>query len=55
MAFVGPTVSLRGEWKDSETIYQNQIAATLCRSLNIDYSENNPNAGNPVARLFAIR
>lgn len=53
MAFVSPEVALRGEWKDTETIYQNQIAATLCRFLNIDYSENNPYAGKTVTRLFA--
>jgi len=53
MAFVSPQVSLRGEWKDAEPVYQNQIAATLCRFMNLDYSEQNPNAGKPVAKLFA--
>lgn len=53
MAFISPDTTLRGEWRDSETIYQNQVAATLCRFLNIDYSEQNPNAGKAVARLFA--
>ncbi len=53
MAFISPGVALRGEWKDTETIYQDQIAATLCRFLNIDYSENNPSAGKPIAGLFA--
>ena len=53
MAFISPDVQLRGEWKSAETIYQNQVAATLCRWLNIDYSENNPQAGKPVARLFS--
>jgi hypothetical protein len=52
MAVISPDVPLRGEWRDTETIYQNQIAATLCRFLRIDYSENNPNAGKPIARLF---
>jgi hypothetical protein len=53
MAFISPDVALRGEWKNTETIYQNQVAATLCRFLNLDYSENNPQAGKPVARLFS--
>ena len=53
MAFVSPDSQLRGEWKNAETIYQNQAAATLCRWLNLDYSENNPQAGKPVARLFS--
>lgn len=52
MAFVSPDSKLRGEWKNTETIYQNQVAATLCRLLNLDYSENNPQAGKPIARLF---
>lgn len=53
MAFVSPESALRGEWKNTETIYQNQVAATLCRLLNFDYSENNPQAGKPIARLFS--
>ncbi|HWC76995.1 MAG TPA: hypothetical protein VG778_06005 [Blastocatellia bacterium] len=52
LATISPDSALRGEWKNAETIYQNQVAATLCRFLNIDYSENNPNAGRPVMRLF---
>ncbi|MGE0884141.1 MAG: phosphoglyceromutase [Blastocatellales bacterium] len=55
MAFISPDVPLRGEWKSTETIYQNQVAATLCRFLNLDYSENNPQAGKPVARLFSSK
>ena len=49
MAFVSPDSNLRGEWKNTPTIYQNQAAATLCRWLNIDYSENNSQAGKPIA------
>src|SRR5581483_75984 len=52
MAFISPDVALRGEWRNTETIYQNQVAATLCRLLNLDYSENNSQAGKPIARLF---
>ena len=48
MAFISPESSLRGEWKNAETIYQNQVAATLCRWLKLDYSENNPQAGKPI-------
>lgn len=53
MAFISPDVALRGEWKDAETIYQNQIAATLCKLIGLDYSEQNREAGKPIARLFA--
>ncbi len=52
MAFLSPDVQLRGEWKGTETIFQNQVAATLCRLLNLNYSEQNPQAGKPVAQLF---
>ena len=53
MAFVSPQSNLRGEWRETDTIYQNQIAATLCQCLDLDYREHNPNAGKPVAKLFA--
>lgn len=52
LAIVSPDSLLRGEWAGTETVYQNQIAATMCRFLNIDYSENTPQAGKPIARLF---
>ena len=29
-----------------------QIAATLCRFIGLDYSEQNPKTGKPIARLF---
>jgi hypothetical protein len=52
MAFVAPQWPLRGEWQNAEPIYQNQVAATLARALGLDYSEQAPNAGQPIARLF---
>ncbi len=52
MAFISPDVKLRGEWKNTETVYQNQIAATLSKFLGFDYSEQNVNAGKPVKQLF---
>jgi predicted AlkP superfamily pyrophosphatase or phosphodiesterase len=48
MAFISPDSKRRGEWKDSETLYQNQIAATLCKLLGFDYAEQNPNVGKPI-------
>jgi hypothetical protein len=53
MAFISPDTTLRGEWKDSKTVYQNQIAATLCKYMGFDYMEQNSNAGKPVAEVFA--
>jgi hypothetical protein len=52
LAVVSPDSDLRREWTNTPTIYQNQVAATLCRFLGLDYSENNPLAGKPIARLF---
>ncbi|MBI3650757.1 MAG: phosphoglyceromutase [Acidobacteria bacterium] len=52
LAVVSPDSQRRGEWVNTETIFANQIAATLCRFLKIDYSENNANAGKPIAQLF---
>ncbi|MEW5976821.1 MAG: alkaline phosphatase family protein [Acidobacteriota bacterium] len=52
LAVISPDVDTRGEWKASGTIYQNQIAATLCRFLGLDYTEGRPNAGKPIYQLF---
>jgi hypothetical protein len=49
LAVLSPDSNLRGEWSKTETIYQNQVAATLCSFLGLDYGENNPNAGKPIA------
>ncbi|MFV0387867.1 MAG: alkaline phosphatase family protein [Pyrinomonadaceae bacterium] len=46
--FASPDSSLRGEWKNAPTIYQNQIAATLANLLGFDYSEQNSRAGKPI-------
>ena len=52
MAFFSPDSKKRGEWKNATTIYQNQIAATLCKLLGQDYAEQNPNSGKPIAEIF---
>jgi hypothetical protein len=52
MAFISPDVKLRGEWKNSKTIYQNQIAATLCKLLGFDYAGQNGRAGKPIDKIF---
>ena len=52
LALVSPDSDLRGEWTKAPTIYQNQIAATLCRFLDLDYREQNPSAGEPIAHLL---
>ena len=55
LAVLSPDSNLRGEWSKAETIYQNQIAATLCGLLGLDYGENNPNAGKPISLLSGPR
>ncbi len=52
MAFVSPDVSLRGEWKNTPELYQNQVAATLSKFMGFAYEEQNPAAGKPIAALF---
>jgi hypothetical protein len=51
MAFAGPDWPRRGEWRDSEPIYQNQVAATLAQALGLDYLEQHPGAGRPIGML----
>lgn len=53
IAFVSPDSDRRGEWKDAPPVYQNQVAATLAKSLGFDYVEQNPNAGKPIAAVFS--
>ncbi len=55
LAAISPDAQLRGEWSNTTTIYQNQIAATMCSLLNVDYSENNPKAGKPITQLVGTR
>ena len=52
IAAVSPDLSLRGAWKNAETVYTNQIAASLSAFLDLDYSEWNAEAGGPIARFF---
>jgi hypothetical protein len=51
MAFAGPDWPRRGEWHDSEPIYENQVAATLANALGIDYTRQHPSAGRPIVQL----
>jgi len=52
LAVISPDSQLRGEWTDGEPVVMNQIAATLCRFVGLNYSEQNPKAGKPIARIF---
>jgi bisphosphoglycerate-independent phosphoglycerate mutase (AlkP superfamily) len=52
MAFISPDSGLRGEWTAAKTVYQNQIAATICKFLGFDYLEQNPNAGKAITEVL---
>ena len=52
LAVISPDSPLRGEWTGGEPVIMDQIAATLCRFVGLDYSEQNPKAGKPIARIF---
>jgi hypothetical protein len=52
LAVVSPDLKRRGEWENTETVYLNQVASTLCRFLGVDYSKHDPKAGNAIRWLF---
>ena len=52
LAVVSPDSLLRGEWVGGDPVVMNQIAATLCKFIGLDYSEQNPKAGKPIIQLF---
>ncbi|HAK55405.1 MAG TPA: hypothetical protein DCP38_07980 [Acidobacteria bacterium] len=52
MAFVSPTVPIRGEWQNHAPIRLNQVAATLTAFLDLDFLSLTPSAGRPISRLF---
>lgn len=49
LAVISPDVERRGEWEaHNETFFSNQIAASLCLFLDLDYTKQNPEAGRPI-------
>ncbi len=48
IAFVSPTMSARGPWKQHAPIGTNQIAATLARWVGVDWNAMRPAAGKPI-------
>lgn len=53
IAVISPDVARRGEWREAEVVYQDQIAATLSGFLGIDYAAEQPAAGKPLPVLPA--
>lgn len=52
-AFIGPDWPRRGEWADGPALRANQFAATLAKALGVDFSQEVPGAGAPIAELWA--
>ncbi len=52
MAFVSPDSPRRGEWRDAEPLFQNQVAATVAQLLGLDFREARPTAGLPISSLW---
>ena len=48
IAFVSPSMSRRGEWKNHPGLFTNQVAATVARWLGVDWREIRPTAGKPI-------
>lgn len=53
LAAVGAGITPRGEVRHAGKLSQNQVAATLARSVGLDYAPFNPDAGRPIERFFA--
>jgi hypothetical protein len=55
LAAISPDFPQRGEWRDTPTVYTNQIAATMAAVLGVgtDFTKTNPNAGKPIDPLLA--
>lgn len=49
IAFVSPTMTVRGPWRDHPPLATNQIAATLAGWLGIDWNGLRPAAGRPIS------
>jgi len=53
IAVISPGAPRRGEWSGAPAVHLNQVAATLCAFLGIDYSEQNPRAGKPMTWMLS--
>jgi hypothetical protein len=52
-AFIGPDWPRRGEWSGGPELRANQFAATLAKVMGVDFSQEVPGAGTPIAELWA--
>jgi hypothetical protein len=54
LAAIGPDFKPRGEWRDTPTVYTNQVAATMAAVMGVDgeFAKKNAAAGKPVGLLL---
>ena len=48
MAFVSPSMSQRGEWRNHPPLYTNQAAATIASWMGVDWTAGKPGVGKPI-------
>jgi hypothetical protein len=48
MAFISPSMTRRGEWRDQPGIYTNQAAATLASWVGVDWGAGRPGVGKAI-------
>ena len=51
-AFIGPDWPRRGEWSGEPALRANQFAATLAKVAGVDFRQDVPGAGEPIAELW---
>jgi hypothetical protein len=48
MAFISPSMTRRGEWRDQPAIYTNQAAATIASWMGVDWTAGRPGVGRAI-------
>ncbi len=48
LAVISPSAPQRGELSDTPDVFQNQIAATMCQFMGLDYNAAHPEVGRPM-------
>ncbi|HET8692746.1 MAG TPA: hypothetical protein VFM30_11485 [Steroidobacteraceae bacterium] len=55
VAVIGPDTPATGEAHDVKGVTQSDVAATILKSLGLDWKDFNPNAGPPIAAAFGSK
>jgi len=48
IAFVSPTMTQRGEWRDHPPLHTNQVAATIANWMGVDWTAGRPGVGRAI-------